>query len=209
MEMGILVHPHSWQDKNVENDPDFDTLELQNYIYTVTNPDPWQLEPTQPWAELELVDRLYGEGNANPGFAWKSREELWAQFIEKSTGQFSYTYDERLNFQYAPIIEELRENPDSRQLYMSVWDPDIDIFRIGGVRRIPCSLGYLLQARGNQLHMTYMMRSSDFITHFQNDVWLACMMQVWLSKKANIPMGRFTHYIGSLHIFRKDSQGVF
>jgi len=37
-EMGIKVHPKTYQDKNVERDLNFATLELQNYIYTVVQP---------------------------------------------------------------------------------------------------------------------------------------------------------------------------
>ena len=31
-EMGISVHPKTWQDKDVSDNPDFETKELQNYI---------------------------------------------------------------------------------------------------------------------------------------------------------------------------------
>lgn len=209
MEMGIRVHPNTWQDKIVKDNPDFDTLELQNYIYTVVEPDSGHLTPTQPWAGVELVERLYGQGEANPGMAWRERIDLWAQFIQKEDGKFSYTYDERLHFQYDMVVRELKKNPDSRQLFLAVWDPDIDIFRIGGAKRVPCSLGYLVQAREGMLHMTYLMRSSDFITHFQNDVWLAVCTQRWMANQVQLRMGRFTHYIGSLHIFKKDGEGVF
>jgi len=206
-EMGIRVHPHSYQNKNIKDDPAFETVELQNYMYCVTQPRLEDLTPTQPWADAEFEERI-SRDPVNPGEAWKLRPDVWEQFINDS-GRFDYTYGGRLSTQYKEIINELKFNPDSRQLYLGVWDRVLDSRGIGGWRRIPCTLGYLFQARQGQLHMTYLMRSSDFITHFQNDVYLAFKMQCWIAGQAGIPVGRFTHYMGSLHVFQKDIGGIF
>ena len=228
-EMGIRVHPKTYQDKYVANDPDFSSLELQNYIYTVTSPDPSHLVVDESWANAEFVERvLGGEGPqnkpVNPGEAWKLRRDVWEQFLEcpETCGEldeecpsecglrrFAYTYSERMWFQYRPLLEEMVDNPESRQLYLSIWDPYRDIGNLGGVSRVPCSLGYLFQIRRGQLNMTYLMRSSDFATHFQNDVYLAVKLQEYFSEKVHIPKGYFTHFIGSLHVFQKDVKGVF
>lgn len=206
-EMGIIVHPHSWQNKKVMGDPNFDTLELQNYIYCVTDPQISDLTPTQPWADVEFHDRVHGGGQANPGNAWTHRKEIWEPLLEG--GKFAYTYDGRMCCQLEPLLEELKGNPDSRQLFLSIWDPSIDIFRLGGLSRIPCTIGYLFQARRGKLDITYLMRSCDFVTHFQNDIYLACKLQRWMANKVEMPVGMFTHYLGSLHVFNKDLRGVF
>ena len=204
--MGIPVHPKSYQNKIVEGNSDFDTLELQNYIYTVTEPQLGHLNPTQPWADVEFTERVSNR-MINPGEAWKARPEVWEQFLD-DRGHFDYTYPQRMFGQISPIIGELQDNPDSRQLFLSIWDPR-DIHSVGGKERIPCSLGYLFQARQGQLHMTYMMRSSDLATHFENDVYLAHKLQCYVAQQTNLPVGRFTHYIASLHLFRKDGEGIF
>lgn len=227
-EMSIVVHPKTYQDKNIEYDPRYDTFELQNYIYCVTSPNPDDLTPTRPWVDLELAERLEGGGMCNPGEAWKTRPEVWTQFLQCppdcigeridkkyceplpcSYSRFSYTYDERMFFQIREIISEIKSNPNSRQLYMSIWDPISDIKNLGGKARIPCSLGYLFQVRRDQLNMTYLMRSSDFVTHWQNDVYLALKLQEYIAERTGYPVGMFTHYMGSLHVFRKDVEGVF
>jgi thymidylate synthase len=206
--MGIRVHPKSYQDKNVEGNPDFDTLELQNYTYCVTAPDTAGLEPTQPWASQEFRERVLGEGMCNPGVAWVYRPEVWKQFLQPN-GKFAYTYDERMYYQLQPIITELSQNPDSRQLFLSIWDPDIDIYKLGGISRVPCSIGYIIQARRGAINLTYLMRSCDFATHFVNDVYLAHKLQRHIAEKVDMPVGIFTHYIASLHVFHKDVEGVF
>ncbi len=214
-EMGIRVHPHTWQDKQVKNDPNFATLELQNYVYAVTSPQPGDLNPTEPWATAELAERVQGietGKGVNPGEAWKLREEVWKHFLESSeiTQRFGYSYSERLAAfqQVERIIKRIKEDPDSRQLWISVWTPS-DIAYLGGVSRVPCTLGYQIQVRQGVLNLTYIQRSSDLKTHFENDVWMAHSLQRYIAAKVGIPVGIYTHMIFSLHMFRKDAEGVF
>lgn len=225
-EMGVVVHPQTMQNKQVADDPDYETLELQNYIYTVLDTDLSKLNPTQPWADQEFIERTCGV-QSNPGEAWKLRADVWTEFlvdrqyfdIEKgktvTIPEFDYTYSER----YTPwhggdrnqidyIVEELKKHPDSRQLFMSVWNPIIDIRNLG-IHRVPCSLGYLFQNRGGELHVTYLMRSCDFATHFQNDLYLTTRLRNLIASETGLKPGRFTHWIGSFHIYQKDVKDVF
>jgi len=205
-EMGIRVHPKSYQDKIIRDNPDFETLELQNYVYTVLNPELEDLNPIQPWADKEFEERVRGLP-LNPGEAWRERREIWEEFIHG--GRFAYTYSERMAHQLNLIAEEARDNPDSRQLYVGIWSPHLDVFKLGGLSRVPCSLGYLFQIRGGILNITYFMRSMDYVTHMENDMYLAHKLQRWMAEKVEIPVGRFTHFVASLHIFQKDVKGVF
>ena len=65
-EMGISVHPQTYQDKFVGNDPNFSTFELQNYMYSVSSPLVTDLSPTQPWADREFIERT-AQDPINPG----------------------------------------------------------------------------------------------------------------------------------------------
>lgn len=210
-EMGIKVHPKSYQDKVVADDQDFETLELQNYIYTVVNPALDQLNPTQPWTEEEWKERLSGicGTEINPGRAWELRKDVWQQFLQPD-GKFAYTYSERMarNMQVMKVERRLGADHDSRQLFVSIWDVK-DTSKLGGISRVPCSIGYLLQCRKDKLNITYLQRSCDFATHFTNDAYLALRFLDEICKTNNFQMGTYTHWIGSLHLFRKDAQGVF
>lgn len=207
-EMGIDVHPQTMQDKDVATLEDYETKELQNYIYTVTEPDKslGQLNPTQPWADEEFKERLDQEFS-NPGEAWKSRPEVWRQFLHN--GRFAYTYGDRMGDSVERLIKEIMLRPASRQLFLGIWDPNDDIFKIGGIERVPCSLGYLFQIRNDKLNMTYFMRSCDFATHMENDIYLAVKLMDHIADMTGYELGNFTHYIGSLHIYKKDVKGVF
>ena len=139
-EMGVLIRPKTYQDRLVEGNPDYDTLELDNYVYCVLNPDPKHLTSTQPWADAEFEERTCGCA-INPGIAWRLRQNVWETFLCPVEGKFAYTYAERFsrNNQIDRIIKRLRRDPESRQLFLSMWEAD-DITKIGGVSRVPCTL---------------------------------------------------------------------
>lgn len=218
-EMGIWVHPKTMQDKNVESDPDYETTELQNYCYTILDARSDDIPGvTQPWADAEfkericppLVDLETGEKTfINPGSAWKLRDNVWGEFFHN--GKFGYSYNELIwnNDQFVKIVDRLKVDPDSRQLWLSLWDPTRDPDLLGGVSRVPCSLGYAFQVREGKLNMHYVMRSCDFSTHFPNDVYLAIKLLEYVAQVTGYPVGSFTHTIFSLHIYRKDLKEVF
>lgn len=54
------------------------------------------------------------------------------------------------------------------------------------------------------LHICYHQRSSDFITHFGNDVYLAWLLKDYVANKVGIKSGYLYHTIDSLHSYKKD-----
>jgi thymidylate synthase len=209
-EMGILVKPKTMQDKVIENNEAYETMELQNYSYSLLNAKSNAItRVVQPWADAEFEERINPAGNINPGEAWKLREDVWTEYLHN--GKMAYTYNERIMFnnQLNKIIKRLKEDRDSRQLWLSIWNPAIDPDKLGGVSRVPCSLGYNFQFRDGKLNMHYVMRSCDFNTHFINDVYLAIKLLEYVAKECGMEVGSFTHTMFSLHVYRKDISNVF
>lgn len=212
-ELGETVQPETMQAIDVHDNPDYLTKELVNYGYSVTKPNFTEIEGVhEEWVKQEWEDRLIGD--LNPGRAWKKRPEIWRNLMTQppgrgpGAGHFSYTYSRRMGGKYLQgIIDELAIHPHSRQLYLPVWTPTDSTRR--GVQRVPCSLGYWFVQRSGKLNLTYMMRSCDFHTHYSNDVALAAIMQKYVSLKAGLKLGTFTHFVGSLHVYAKDVEDVF
>ena len=221
-EMGIVVRPATMQDKYIKGNPDYETKELQNYSYCLLNAKSSDIPGvSQPWADAEFEERITdpflrapdGELSEphfiNPGKAWEMRKEVWTEYLHN--GKMAYTYNELIwnNDQVTKVINRLKEDPDSRQLWISLWSPERDPDLLGGVSRVPCSLGYCFQVRDGQLNLHYVMRSCDFATHFRNDVYLAIKFLEWVAAQTGYPVGSFTHTIFSLHVYNKDVEGVF
>jgi len=225
-EMGTLVHPETMQDQHVANDPRYATLELAPYTFMILDGNDRNsflshVGGNLSWAQQEHAERVgpafADERGINPGEAWKLRRETWEPFLHE--GHFGYTYSERFA-QFADhtkddysilhrVYRELLEHPNTRQAIVPVFSPR-DVGAIGGVRRIPCSMHYQFMRRGDQLLMHYVMRSSDFLTHFPYDIWLALQLQWDFAERLNLTPGRFTFFTGSLHLYAKDADlGVF
>ncbi len=75
--------------------------------------------------------------------------------------------------------------------------------------RIPCSMYYDFLIRQNGkgekvLHICYHQRSSDFVTHFGNDVYLAWRLMEYVAKEVGSKTSYLYHTIDSLHTYQKD-----
>jgi len=216
LEMGIRVFPNSMQNKIVEGDENFSTLEITNYDYCLLSLQEedylFLFDPTcRDWIKEEILERI-SPVPLNPGQAYKIRPHIWDQFLVN--GKFDYTYPERIAGAGAlhKIANEIRKNPDSRQLVMAIWDRH-DINYLGGKKRLPCSIYYQFMVRNGQVNIIYNQRSADVVTHFGNDVWLAHAMMRAMTMAVNsfpeykeVPLkeGYLYHNIGSLHVYNKD-----
>lgn len=212
-EMGIRVQSDTMQDKDVHDNKDYETLEIQAYGYQLTGFDKLDMMIEYLKGDLEWAKREFAERTSyvyfNPGLAWTLRRKVWGPFIRD--GKFAYTYNERIREQLPSIVEELQKRPNSRQAIMTVYDRHQDMGNWGGKDRVPCSLYYHFFIRENKLHMIYSMRSCDFLTHFVYDVYLAIRLQEYVALLLGVETGIFTHMIHSLHAYQKDmvERGIF
>lgn len=208
-EMGIIRKPNSMQNKVISNDPEFETKEIEHYVYRLLSMDNPNIlcmfdKNSEKWVQEEFGERI-AQGFLNPGQAWKIRKDVWEQFLNKLE-LFDYTYNERINPQInlPLIVKQLQENPDSRQAWLPIYHPK-DLRYMGGLRRIPCSLGYFFRVSSEgSLCLTYVQRSADAVTHLGNDILLAWYMMEYVASNIGIPVGHLTHHIFSLHVYRKD-----
>jgi len=196
------VHTQTYQNKVVEADPNFETKEIEAFSFTIINAEDRSEMPNVHvrWCIEEFKERISREP-VNPGEAWKIRKELWSEFLVD--GKFDYTYSERMYNQIQSTIEELSKHPETRQAIIQVHNRIVDSERMGK-QRIPCSMFYQFLKRDNKLDVIYVMRSSDFITHFQNDIWQASQLRDHIAMNLGIKPGKFIMFVSSLHIYKKD-----
>jgi len=206
-EMGVLCHPHSMQNKIVKDDDNYSTKEVQNYSFTILDMSDRDdiVGENLEWCKAEYYERI-NPAFKNPGTAWKLRKDVWEEFL--IDGKFDYTYNERLQWQIDGIVDELKENPDSRQCIIQIHDRNIDASRMRTLR-IPCSMYYQFMIRRGKLDVIYNMRSSDFDTHFTNDIWLADALRVFIADCIGIESGLLHMNIGSLHRYKNYTKHVF
>lgn len=222
-EMGLEVKPKTYQNQIIEGNDDFVTKELICEQYCLTHLDDanWLFIHTnsQQWADAEFDERI-GWYELNPGKAWELRKDLWEQFLVN--GRFDYTYPERIwnqLYRYGStsfncdsamqsVIELLKRDNDTRKAVLPIFH-GTDLRFLDGSKRIPCSMYYDFLIRQNGkgekvLHICYHQRSSDFVTHFGNDVYLAWKLMEYVAKEVGVKPGYLYHTIDSLHSYKKD-----
>jgi len=226
-EMGVVVRPHTMQNKDVRGNSDYDTFETQNYCYCILDMgDKDRLVPHLEWCKAEHAERV-DPNYMNPGKAWELRADVWKEFLRpikdmidapeyKDDGRFwdhvppnveddymvfEYTYNERLQWQIAGIVEELKVNPDTRQAIIQVHNREVDASRMRKFR-IPCSMSYQFMIRGGKLDVIYYLRSSDYNTHLAHDLWLCDELRNHIAKEIGVPPGILFCNEGSLHVYK-------
>jgi len=213
VEMGVHNHPETMQDKIIEDNPDFDTLEVMGYSYCIKDFKDKDfileyLKIPKNYCEQEYKDRANSD-ILNPGESWKLRKEIWEEFLHD--GKFAYTYNERFRLEnrLEKLMYQLKNYPSTRQGILAIFDPCRDYDNMGGQSRVPCSMYYQFYIRNKKLNMIYTMRSCDFKTHFGADVWLAIRLLEDIADFLSIETGDFIHFLGSLHIYKRDAGGIF
>lgn len=193
-----------------------------------------EFRPNLPWAEDHFRERVSGKPlNPPPSQAWWPFAQN-GNSDHKKDEKFSHTYPERfwpkhagdweasrgqmsahwsgceqrgIRFNYGDlhdVVDRLQKNPLTRQAYLPVWFPE-DTGAPSG-ERVPCTLGYLFMIRRGKLHVTYHIRSCDFIRHWRDDVYMAVRLGQWVRDQVEtkLTMGELTMHIGSFHIFEGD-----
>lgn len=209
---GQIVKPKTYQNKVIEGNEDFITKELicQQYCLTSLGDPVWLFvfSHSKEWADAEFQERIDISDITNPGKAWELRKDLWEQFLVN--GKFDYTYNERMVI-LPYTIQLLKSDSDTRKAVLPIFNGngEDDTLYYQGNKRIPCSMYYDFLIRQNGkgekvLHICYHQRSSDFVTHFGNDVYLAWSLMEYVAKEVGVKPGYLYHTIDSLHAYKKD-----
>lgn len=209
-EMGVKVTPKTMQDKTIAGRKDFETLELSGYSFAIQSTEDLDqmIEDrglSLEWCYADLKERLSSD-RVNPGEAYKLRGE-WEEFVHN--GEFAYTYNERLRYQVPRTVDLLKFDNDTRQAVITVYEGSKDSDNRGGLKRVPCSMYYQFLVRKGQLDVIYTMRSSDFMTHFPYDIWMAAKLRDHIAEQIDVKPGRLVFFSGSLHAYRKDIPHTF
>lgn len=119
----------------------------------------------------------------------------------EDSGIFHGAYGLRTNGQYDAVIDKLKNDSDSRQAVVTIWNPEYD--NQPSKRDYPCTVLHQFRIRNNKLNMSVYMRSNDVWLGAAYDFFQFTQVQIALASVLGIEPGKYAHHVGSLHIYEQ------
>ena len=113
--------------------------------------------------------------------------------------------------QFARAYQALKNNPESRQVVLQIWDGTIDLPEENGAPvspDIPCNLVSLLKVRDGRLEWTQVMRSNDIFRGIPYDFAQFTLLQEIFAGWLGVGIGSYCHVSDSLHAYTRDLKNV-
>lgn len=98
--------------------------------------------------------------------------------------------------QFPYVLDTLTHDGNSRQAVVSIWRP-----RPGPSADVPCTLTWQFLIRDGKLHMVTNMRSNDAWLGLPYDLFTFTSLQRLVASVIDMPVGSYTHHVGSLHLY--------
>lgn len=119
----------------------------------------------------------------------------------EDNGIFHGAYGLRTDGQYDAVIKKLKNDSDSRQAVVTIWNPEYD--NQPSKRDYPCTVLHQFRIRNNRLNMSVYMRSNDVWLGAAYDFFQFTQVQIALASVLGVEPGKYAHHVGSLHIYEQ------
>ena len=187
---------------------DFDnTKALFNVGFTIENPmdnhiSCEQRNWKQDYAEAEWQWYLSGDNNIKKlGDLYGKVPEIWKRMADElGRVNSNYGYQWQRENQLDNVIEMLKDNPNTRQATISIYDgKQIE----SGVYKYdtPCTYAVQFTIVDDKLNMCVTMRSNDLWYGFCNDQYCFSKLQELVAMKTGLLIGNYYHFAHNLHLY--------
>jgi len=188
-----------------------DTKALFNVGFYIENPMDNAIENEERkwnpvYAEAEWQWYLSGDRNtAKLGELYGKIPEIWKRMADVNDNVNSnYGWQWKRNDQIDYVIDLLRNEPDTRQAAISIYDcKEHDTFTFD----TPCTYAVQFTILDGKLNMSVVMRSNDLWFGFCNDQYQFSKLQhyVWnricYGKLKGLEIGTYFHFAHNLHLY--------
>lgn len=190
-----------------------DTLEVMKCCFSIENSrDRWTLyrKPmiSPAFAITEIFWILDGNDEANFINTWNPIFRKFAGKEQNYHGAYGHRLIHNLGFnQLQRVYETLKNNPESRQCVLQIWDGNKDLPKISGKPNsedIPCNLTASLKIRDNKLEWSQIMRSNDLFRGTPYNFIQFSTLQEIIAGWLGIGIGEYFYFTDSLHVYKHD-----
>ncbi len=168
-----------------------------NHIYTSYRN--WK----QDYAEAEWEWYLTGDKDIHTlGKIYGKIPDIWIRMADEN-GEVNSNYGHQWEreFQLDRIVGKLKENPNTRQAVISIYDGK-EIYKYRN--DTPCTTAIQFTVVNNKLNMCVTMRSNDLWYGFCNDQYCFSELQLLVAERTGYDLGSYFHFAHNLHLYEKD-----
>ena len=156
----------------------------------------WKLE----YAEAEWQWYLSGDRNiAKLGELYGKVPAIWKRMADvEGNVNSNYGWQWQRNYQLDYIINLLKNNPETRQAAISIYDAkEFDKYS----NDTPCTYAVQFTILNNKINMSVLMRSNDLWYGFCNDQYCFSKLHELVCKETNYDVGEYYHFAHNLHLY--------
>ena len=193
-------------DQIIQNGVTFgDTKALFNVGFYMTDPKDRKIinkerEWNEEYAEAEWEWYLTGDPKVSTlGDIYGKVPEIWKRMADdKGHVNSNYGYQWERNNQIDMVYEMLKQNPDTRQACISIYDgKEISDYAFD----TPCTYAIQFTIVNGRLDMCVTMRSNDLWYGFCNDQYQFSKLQELMAYRLDIETGVYYHFAHNMHLY--------
>ena len=154
----------------------------------------------EDYAEAEWQWYLSGRRNISKlGEIYGKVPKIWRHMSDDNGNVNSnYGYQWLRGRQLDYVVRTLKENPDSRQAAISIYDAkEHNDYEFD----TPCTYAVQFTIIDNKLNMCVVMRSNDIWYGFCNDQYCFSNLQAMVAHEIGCEIGTYYHFVHNLHLY--------
>ncbi len=143
------------------------------------------------WATAEQTARFgRKEGDLGPVYGHQ-----WRNFgaTEREDGSYEHDGFDQLSY----ILDQIRDNPDSRRLILSGWNP----LEAERVALPPCHTLFQFYVSGGRLSCQLYQRSADVFLGVPFNIASYALLTMMIASVSDLEPGDFIHTFGDVHLY--------
>ena len=153
------------------------------------------------------------KGSTNIGYLKENGVSIWDEWADEngdlgpvygSQWRSWQTSDGSTIDQISNLIENIKNNPDSRRLIVSAWN----VGEVDKMKLPPCHCFFQFYVANNKLSCQLYQRSADIFLGVPFNIASYALLTLMIAQVTNLAPGEFVHTLGDAHIYSNHIEQV-
>ena len=153
------------------------------------------------------------KGSTNIGYLKENGVSIWDEWADEngdlgpvygSQWRSWQTSDGRMIDQISNLIENIKNNPDSRRLIVSAWN----VGEVDKMKLPPCHCFFQFYVANDKLSCQLYQRSADIFLGVPFNIASYALLTLMIAQVTNLAPGEFVHTLGDAHIYSNHIEQV-